>query len=136
MKPKDVAANSMDTKERRLRTFRLNRDQRGPHRRPSTVAENMHELLDRASLEQGCNRQVRIKLPGNKSHQLRSQQRVTTQLKEIMPHANRANAEHIFPDLDHLGLGFISRRHKSLCGRQLELLRCGERPPVDLAIRR
>ena len=92
-----IPADCVNTKEGQSRAHRLNRYERGPGRR-IFVLQYFSELSDCRRLEKRCQGQALAELFFYLRKQAHRQQRMSTQIKEVVIDSNGARLQHIRPD--------------------------------------
>src|SRR6185437_4787995 len=130
----NVAAMSMDQEERRSRPGGAKRNQRTPGGLPPLVAEHLCKLGNRRRMQKRGKRHLNS--GGFFAFHCNSdrQQRVPTQIKEVVAHPNALNPKHLGPDLGQKELEGISRTCVFLAVRILITWK-RERLTINLSIR-
>src|ERR1700690_2989213 len=94
---KHLPAGGMYEKERPLAAPRLDRHQRGQRAGCSLLAQNSGQLLDGCALKNSRDRKLFAQLLLDDGEQAHRQQRVTSQLEEIVSDPDWADVQNLFP---------------------------------------
>src|SRR5580658_2225731 len=131
---KNMSARGMYQEERPSIPLRLNSYQGRNRRRLGTLAKNSREMLNSRSLKHGRQRNSPAQTLFYQREQTNGGQGMPAELKEVVGHADRANAQDLFPQTNELGFQRIARRHELLFRRELRAARIGQRAAVNLPI--
>ncbi|MCY1363750.1 hypothetical protein D9M69_505270 [compost metagenome] len=100
---------------------------------PLRALSHRRQCLHRLMLEQFLRRELDAHLSGT-AHHLQRNDRVTTQLEEVIGQTDPLQLQHALPDRRDLPLQFRPRRHIGLL--QLACIQLRQRPAVQLTIQR
>src|SRR5579859_5506233 len=101
---KHLPAGGMYEKERPLAATRLDRHKRGLRAGRSLLAQDIGQLLDRCSLKNSRDRKLFAQLLLDDGEQAHRQQRVTSQLEEIVSDPDWTDAQNFLPDAREMAL--------------------------------
>ena len=125
---KDMSARGMYQEERPSISLRLNSYQRRMRRRLGALAKNSREMLNSRSLKHGGQWNSLAQTLFYQREQTNGSQGMSSELKEVVRHADRTNAQDLFPQTNELSFQRIARRHELLSRRRLCAARSGSAP--------
>ncbi len=104
----NVSASRMHQEERPPAATRLNGHQRGLRAGCGLLTENPGEMLNRCSLKDGRQQKFFTQPFFDEGEQTYRQQRVPPQLKKVVSHPDRPNAQNLLPDVRELEFQVIA----------------------------
>ena len=131
----DLAAKAVHHVQRRPAAAFTDADERSPRMRRVAGLDELGQALHVGVWNTAPSGSVTPKSRCTRSMSRGSEQRVTTELEEVVVTADIAEVDEIVPDPHELGFHVRSRPH--CCGRALSLLDCvrvAQRVTIDLAI--
>ncbi len=131
---KNVSARRMHQEERPLAATGLNGHQRGLRAGRGLLTENTGEMLNRCSLKDGRQRKFFAQPFLDEGEQTHRQQRVSSQLKKIVSHPDRSNAQNLLPDVRELEFQVIAGRDESFLQLRPGSIRRRQCPAVNLPV--
>src|SRR5271154_2014213 len=131
---KNMSARGMYQEERPSIPLRLNSYQSRMRRCLGTRAKNSREMLDSRSLKHRSQRNSLAQTLFYQGEQTNCSQGMSAELKEVVRHADRTNAQNLFPQTNELSFQRIARRHELLSRIRLCATRIGQRAAVNLPI--
>src|SRR5271170_1639964 len=103
-------------------------------RRLGTLAKNSREMLNRRSLKHGGQRNSLAEALFYQREQTNCSKGMSAELKEVVRHSDRTNAQDLFPQTNELGFQRIARRHELLFRRKLCTARVRQPAAVNLPV--
>src|SRR5438105_8415827 len=96
--------------ERRQRSLRLDRHQRAAFLRTCIGTQDFGETLDRRRLDERSERLADTELRFNFGHHLKGEQRMSTEVEEVVADSDLPGTQHVLPDLQEPALEVAARR--------------------------
>src|SRR5687768_14298620 len=124
----------MDAEERRLGSVRLNCHERRPGWRPFLRTEKIGQLLDSRRLEESSQRKIFIGELFDLSKQAYGEERMSTEIEEVVFDPNGVNTQDLFPNPRHPRFHLVARRHKNFFQVGPAPVRHPKRLAVHLAV--